>query len=144
MCVMALTQQEVENSPWGDVACGVVRIYNMQGNFGFGGWLVERAWNVFQNATWAHACLDIFSASYKENLRISFWSRPTVLNCVRIETGFKSQAQIRAWVQISSRLLKNTLNIKSNFHSNTVLRFNCTACSNTQCFRKSVTMTSCT
>jgi len=63
--------------------------------------------------------------------RISVWSRLTDLNCFRIETDFKSEVQIRAWVQLSRRLLKNTLDIKIKSYSNTALRFNCKACSNT-------------
>jgi len=72
-------------------------------------WLVESVWAVLQNAPRAHAWLDVFLTSSQEHRKISFWSRPAVVNWVRIETGFKSQAQIRALVQISSRLLENTI-----------------------------------
>ena len=61
---------------------------------GYWVWLVESVWAVFQNAPWAHAWLNAFTASNQEHRRISLWSRPTVVNCVRIETGCKSQAQI--------------------------------------------------
>jgi len=60
------------------------------------GWIGRECMGSLPECALNTCLIDALSASGQEHRRKSFWSRSRVLNCVRIETGFESQAQIRA------------------------------------------------
>ena len=82
----------------------LVRICNARW---FSVWLVEGVW--LHCRTCFEHLLDLTFSKLQMRNTMPCWSRCTVVNCVRTETNFKSQVQVCARVQISSRLLENTI-----------------------------------